>query len=239
MYEDAITVVRAGAATTFPMEVRRRPSDWDFSGERFWTMLVVPAATPLRLFTPAEDLSRLAFTRIGDNIRQGIFRIVPSRASGEPAFHLELPVLDGRSPDDYTVSLVVKDRIAARGEAISGAKSLRLRLRGLGARQLVHVTLMERDGTSWSTAIAVDSAWTERSIPLAELKPARGVLLPLGYPGTWNYWVPPASGRGGSGDALRLADVERLQLSLRREDGVRVTPGSYGVEVEWVVVGFE
>jgi len=35
--------------------------------------------------------------------------------------------------------------------------------------------------------------------------------------------------------------VERLQLSLRREagEGVTVTPGSYGVEVESIVLGFE
>jgi len=35
--------------------------------------------------------------------------------------------------------------------------------------------------------------------------------------------------------------VERLQLSLRREagEGVTATPGSYGVEVESIVLGFE
>jgi len=34
--------------------------------------------------------------------------------------------------------------------------------------------------------------------------------------------------------------VERLQLSLRREDvgGAAVSPGSYGVEVESIILGF-
>jgi hypothetical protein len=64
------------------------------------------------------------------------------------------------------------------------------------------------------------------------------VLLPEGFPGEWNYWVGPAAGRGGSADRPRLDHLERLQLSLRREDGVSVTPEKYGVEVVWVTMDF-
>jgi hypothetical protein len=76
------------------------------------------------------------------------------------------------------------------------------------------------------------------SIPLASFTPARGVLLPEGFPGEWNYWVGPAAGRGAPGDHPKLDHIERLQLSLRREEGVAVTPGSYGVEVEWVALSY-
>ena len=97
---------------------------------------------------------------------------------------------------------------------------------------------MEDDGTSWTTAVPVDSAWHERSLPLAAFTAGRGVLLPQGFPGQWSYWVGPASGRGGTGDRPRLDRLERLQLSLRREDGVPVTAGGYGVEVEWITLDF-
>jgi hypothetical protein len=66
----------------------------------------------------------------------------------------------------------------------------------------------------------------------------RGVMLPNGYPGTWNYWIPPASGRGGAGDRVRMEQVERLQLSLRREGDAAPQAGTYGVEVEWVALVF-
>jgi hypothetical protein len=97
---------------------------------------------------------------------------------------------------------------------------------------------MEDDGTSWTAALPVDSTWSERVIPLAQFTAGRGVLLPEGFPGEWNYWVGPAAGRGGATDRPRLEHVERLQLSLRREDGVAAKPGSYGVEVEWIALGF-
>ena len=96
---------------------------------------------------------------------------------------------------------------------------------------------MEDDGTSWSAAVTVDGTWDEQSLPLAAFTLGRGVLLPEGFPGEWNYWVEPAAGRGGSGDRPRLDRVERLQLSLRREDGTRITPGGYGVEVESITLG--
>ena len=147
--------------------------------------------------------------------------------------------MNGRSPEDYSASLVVKGRIAARQETISRARGLTLELRGLGARQVLHVTLVERDGTSWSAPLVVDSSWSQRFIPLGQLKVARAANLPLGYPGQWNYWTGPADGRGGSGDRIRPERIERLQLSLRPEAGVRAEPGSYGVEIESVTLTFE
>ncbi len=76
-------------------------------------------------------------------------------------------------------------------------------------------------------------------IPLDKFTAGRGVLLPEGFPGEWNYWVGPADGRGGTTDRPRLEHLERLQLSLRRENGVTAKPGTYGVEVESVTLGFD
>ena len=189
-----------------------------------------PHGQPGRLFDPGTDFRLLAFTRIGDAGRRGLFRIDTSRVTGRPVFHFALPVTEsGWSPADYTASLVVTGRITA-------AESLHIRLRGLGSRQTLYVTLMEDDGTSWSAAIPVDSTWSERSLPLSAFTVGRGVLLPQGFPGQWSYWVGPAAGRGGSADRPRLDRIERLQLSLRREEGTAPTPGGYGVEVESIVL---
>jgi len=238
-HEFVITVFRGDSAITFPEGVHISPSAWDYYGRASWRMDVVGAGTPLLLFDPGADAARLAFSRIGDAGRRGLFRVAFSPVTGRPVFRFELPAYAaGPGGADYTASLVIKDRIRARGEMIAGADTLHVRLRGLGPRQTLHVTLMEDDGTSWSAQVTVDSTWSERSLPLAAFTVSRGVLLPQGFPGEWSYWVGPAAGRGGSADRPRLDRLERLQLSLRREEGVTVTPGSYGVEVEWVVLGF-
>ncbi|HEY6059358.1 MAG TPA: hypothetical protein VIV10_02125, partial [Gemmatimonadales bacterium] len=218
---------------------RARPWDWDYYSRESWKLNVVGPRTPLVLFEPGRDAGSLAFSRIGDAGRRGLFRLGMSEVTGRAVFHLELPVRpSGTALDDYTASLVVQDRIAARRETIDSTQEVRVRLRGLGARQVLHLTLVEDDGTSWTVAIPADSTWNERSFPLSAFTVGRAVLLPEGFPGEWNYWVGPAQGRGGVGDHPRLEHLERLQISLRREDGVTVTPGSYGAEVEWVALSF-
>jgi hypothetical protein len=47
-------------------------------------------------------------------------------------------------------------------------------------RQVLHVTLVEQDGTSWSTPLVVDSTSGQRFISLGDLKVARAANLPLG-----------------------------------------------------------
>jgi hypothetical protein len=240
-HQFVITVFRGNGAATFPGGSRGKPTDWNYNDRTPWRFDVVSPETALRLFDPGSDAARLAFRRIGDAGRRGLFRVSMSPVTGQPIFHLELPVdsSSGWSPPDYTASLVIKDRVGARRETINAAKELRLRLRGLGAHQTLHVTLMEDDGTSWTAAVSVDSTWSEQVVPLASLTAGRGVLLPQGFPGEWNYWVDPADGRGGSDDRPRLEHLERLQLSLRRDGAVGVKPGSYGVEVESVTLSFD
>ena len=238
-HEFVITAFRNGSAATFPTGGSGKPTDWNYNGQAPWRFDVVAARTPLRLFGPGADAARLAFTRVGDAGRRGLFRVALSPVTGEPIFHLELPVdTSGWSPADYTASLVITNRIAARQETLGAANELRVRFRGLGAHQILHVTLMEDDGTSWTAALPVDSVWREQVVPLSVFTIGRGVLLPEGFPGEWNYWVGPAAGRGGSADRPQLARLERLQFSLRREDATKLTAGGYGVEVESVTLGF-
>ncbi len=237
-YEYVVSVTRGDSVTTFPEGLHRQPGDYDFDGQQFWTTTVVAPNTPLRLFEPAGDAGRLAFTRVGDGGREGLFRVVPSSATGAPAFHLELPVVRGRGLDDYTASLVVQDRITPRADDLARADRLTLRARGLVPAQLVHVTLVEHDGTSWGAAVRLDTAWGEHTVRIADLAPVRSAMLPEAFPGEWSYWVGPAAGRGVTGDRPRLANVERLQLSLRGADALSPVSGAAGVEVESVTLTF-
>ena len=185
-YKYVISVRSGDSAMTFPDRIARAPWDWDFQTETFWRTSVVRAGRAAAVAVAGGGRRRSSRSRgsATPSVRASS-RSIPSAATGEPAIRLTLPVnVGGLSPEDYTASLVIKDRIASRGEAIARATGVRLKLRGVGPRQRLHVTLMEKDGTSWSTAVALDSTWAERTIPLSEFRAARGVKLPLGYPGT-------------------------------------------------------
>jgi len=120
---------------------------------------VVSPRTPLVLFDPSSDVTRLAFTRIGDAGRRGLFRLAFSETMARPIFHLALPVdASGWSPPDYTASLVITDWIRSKRESIACPDSLQLRVRGFGPRQTLHVTLMADDGTSCTISGSVDSS---------------------------------------------------------------------------------
>ena len=233
-YQFVVTAFRGDTAVTFPAAAAGKPTDWNYTDRSPWRFDVVSPGTALRLFDPGTDAPQLTFTRIGDAGRRGLFRVIPSRVTGQPVFHLELPTdTSGWSPPDYTASLVIRNRIRARQETIGAGSELRLRLRALegGGKQTLHVTLMEDDGTSWTAPLVVDSTWSEQTLALSDFKIGRGVLLPQGFPGEWNYWVDAAAGRGAATDRLRLDHLERLQLSLRRGEG-------RGIEVESVTLRF-
>jgi hypothetical protein len=231
-YQFVVTVFRGDSALTFPGGARSKPTDWNYTDTTPWKFDVVNPGTALRLFDPGIDASRLTFTRIGDAGRRGLFRVVMSQVTGQPVFHLELPTdTSGWSAPDYTASLVIRDRIRARQETIGAGSELRLRLRALSPKQTLHITLMEDDGTSWTAPLGVDSTWSEQTLALSDFKIGRGVLLPQGFPGEWNYWVGAAAGRGAATDHLHLDHLERLQLSLRRGEG-------RGIEVESVTLRF-
>jgi hypothetical protein len=162
-----------------------------------------------------------------------VYRVITSPASGEPVFHFELPRFNGRGPDDYTASLTLAHRLAERGDPVRQPTAVRIRLRAETVGDVVQLTLVERDGSSWSAPVRADTAWKERTIPLADFKAARSAMLPEGFPGEWNYWVSAPPSRRAAAERVRGSDLERVQFSLRPA-GARIPR----VEIEWVTLDF-
>jgi hypothetical protein len=187
------------------------------------------------LFSAASDAQRFFYSRIGDAPAHGVSKVFPATADQPAAWRLFLPLNRDATLDDYTASLDIKPRVLSRGQTESSAKALRVLARGSVEKQSVHITLVEADGTSWGTRLVLNTGWKEFSVPIDQFRPVLGVQLPLGYPGRWNYWLPPAKGRAGPGDSLRLAAVERLQISLRPESMTKIADDTW-VEISSVAL---
>lgn len=209
-YDYAITVYQGNGCKTFPSGLNKSPYDWNFSGDQFWSMEVLPDSSPYCLFSPKDDISYLSFTRIGDAIRQGIFNLLPTSEDPRGAIVLQLPT--DKDPDlkDYTFSLFIGDRI----RQIKGRVPNELVINGRGS--VAAITLIEIDGTSWSKEVRFHSEWSCQKISLMELRTGEGVMLPQGYPGNWNYWLSAPDLEKPS-RTINIDNVETIQISVRPE----------------------
>ncbi len=215
IYKYAICVTLNGKTKTYPAETDKKPTDWDFYSSNQWEFSVVNKRAELSLLNPDKDYANISYTRIGDGGRTGNYTLVPATDLGRTAIRFYFPLKDNPTLEDYTMSIPVKSRILSRVENLKDASSIILRLRGELKDQKAFVTIMEADGTSWSTEITVEKDWNTLTIPLNKLQSGKGILLPQGFPGEWDYWVNPALGRGVAGDRPQLNKIERVQISFR------------------------
>jgi hypothetical protein len=236
-FQYCVSVATHDATLTFPELTAKSPADWDFLACRLWETRIVEPDAPLPLLVPGEDIDTLACTRVREAIGHRDIFLVPGSDVGLPVLRFTLPPGANPEIEDFTVSHVIKERIACRGDGVRRARGLALRARGLREGQQVHVALVEADGTAWSGSLTLGAEWKDAFIPLSELRPGPSVLLPMGYPERWSYWADPAEGRGGPEDRPIMKNVERLQISLRssREAAPGADPG---VEVASVALVF-
>jgi hypothetical protein len=225
--------------TNFPSGINKSPADWDYNVVKNWKSKLVKENTPVRLLNPEEDADKLAFTRIGDGIRFGMYKMIPASNTGEAAFHLELPLNYDRTLDDYTLAASIKEKVNCRNTDIAKAQSLLLNVKGNNELQQAYITLVENDGTGWSKKIVLTREWNTLKIPLEELELSKSAMLPLGYPGRWNYWFSPAVGRGGAGDKINMEKVETIQISIRQSELKKenAVSGSW-IEISSVILSF-
>lgn len=212
LYEFAVSETTGGRTTTFPGAVPGRPGEWPFSSDRSWTLRVLPPGAPLRLFDPKLDYANLSFVRPHENVRGGLYSIVPGRDAGEFALAFAVPDLGADTPQLYAAQADVADAVT-----YASAKTLEIVLRSTGdAATRTEISLIEKDGTAWKASVEAKSSWKTASIPLSALRASRSVLIPSPFPGLWDYWREVPQHRGDKGDHVHLADVERLQLVVLR-----------------------
>jgi len=232
-YDYCITVYQNKEKTTYPSGIKKCPSDWDFYSTEFWPLEIVSIDHAFPLFIPAHDFRDLSFTRIGDAIRHGIFRVMPMQNDQNGVFRIWLPREMDYTLDDYTASLYIGDRIANMKKPQHPAKIL-LRGRGINGGDEAWLTLVESDGTAWTSKITFSDNWEYVELNMESMKPGKGVMLPQGFPGNWNYWLLPPAGRGGNGDKINFNNIEHLQISIRLPSSQR--KDNYGVEISFVGV---
>lgn len=160
------------------------------------------------LFKPSRDAANVAMSRSGES-RNGPPALVPGLDADHPAFSLQIPTWLKAPQEDFTASSYL-------GGLCRRGKKLALRLRSKDRPLPLHVTLVDQDGYAWGVKIAATPEWSLVEVPISDLVLTRWAMLPQAFPGTWSYWRESAPSA-----RLDLTKIERLQMSLRSEDGAR------------------
>jgi hypothetical protein len=232
LYQYAVSVRSGDRVMSFPGFQPESPNEWPYKAEGLWEFRVQATDTSIRLLDPKADYAGLSFLRPGEQYRSAFFHLIPGESSDESALSLLVPNLGADTPPRYAAALYVGDSVAARTQDLQRPALLSVKLRAVeGTQKHLQVSLIERDGTAWSADLKARRDWSVVSIPLSELKLTRSIHIPTPYPGLWNYWRDSAVGRGGAGDGVRAAEVERLQLT--------VTPNANGSGDDAVGVAVE
>jgi hypothetical protein len=192
--------------------------------------LVAPDA-PLTLFLPERDAHRLDLSRAIAG-PPALERSANGSADGASAYRLRWPARGAGRPGDVTASLYIGDRIEARGDTLRHGQALAVIAWAGTAETILHVTLVEKDGTAWSSPLKITTERNTYRLPFTDLKPARWALVPQGFPGDGVYWAD--STRRSS--RIDLRNVERLQLSLRKEDLSTSANSTIAVDIERVTL---
>jgi len=226
-YEYVISVYQGNNVTSFPSGLDKTPTDWDYYSSDAWNLEIIDNKQPLCIFSPKDDLSKLSFTRIGDNIRSGIFTLLSSDKDNEGIIKLKIPFNLDKNLEDYSFSLFVGDYIKTLNN-IEEIKGLSINGKGKGN---AYITLIESDGTPWMAKIPFNTEWGAKTVLLSDFKIGKGIMLPQGFPGNWNYWLLPSEQRGSKNDSLNIGKVEKLQISMRpsKEQNGEVQIGSISI----------
>jgi hypothetical protein len=191
------------------------------------------------LLDPKEDYSRLSFVRPGERYRLPFFEISPGERADESALSIFLPDLGKDTPDRYAAALFIGDAVAARAADAPRANAIEIKLQSVGGkRKTIQVQLIERGGAAWSTPVVAGATWSTVRVPLERLTISRSIHIPSPFPGLWNYWRASPTDRGGSGDHIRVQDVERLQLTVFPNTGDHAGDDAKGAAVESIVLTF-
>ena len=214
-----VACIKSGEQTlTFPDATGQCPGEWPQQPLRSWRFSIIDDDAPLSLFVPLSDLSKLSFVRPAETVRAPIYEFNPGGVDMPAAIEMGVPDVGPDSPDHYAAGLFIGEKVDSVSDGPAAFTQLSVNARCVNSETCAaKVLLIERDGSSWSADFEAGADWRQYRFSLSDLAFDKSIHIPSPFPGLWNYWKsgPEARTHG----AIRLGDVERLELRVRGPSG--------------------
>ncbi|UOR03506.1 hypothetical protein MUN82_11160 [Hymenobacter aerilatus] len=206
-----VVIKQGSKTTTFPGNFAGSPLNWDYAHAEHWEVPIVPAATPIPLFTAATDHDQVEIGRISEG---SYADYVTTPATGALALRLlGIPQTGATAVTDgpaVCLRAYFGDKVQGRHQATSRSKELLLTGSASQAGTTLQVVLVTKDAAAYAATITMGPDRQILRVPLADFRPAPLLLSPRPYPSFLPLTFQPATQL----PTLQLADAEVLQIIL-------------------------
>jgi hypothetical protein len=223
-----ITVFQSRKATTYPSEIDKTPTDWDFFGAPYQTS-IVDKTSPLFLFYAATDHSE-----VSKEWRRGS-KLLPGSQPGTSMMVVTLEALSQKDDEnangpvikDYSLRYNFAPKI--RGRLIHLPEFTRIVVKGksLEGDLPIQVSFIDKKADIFGATMVMKNVYGDYSFDVRELRPVKMVTLPRPYPTFLPYYFDSGN-KNASGIDLR--EIETVQISIGpglQDDGRKI-----GFEIE-------
>ncbi|KEO75401.1 cellulase family glycosylhydrolase [Anditalea andensis] len=194
---------------TFPSDIARQPSDWDFYAEEKYRTIIVRKDSPIHLFEPLADFDYLMKTW-----NRGV-RLVPSEQAGAADLKVDLDTLPSYQHQDdvtrdYSMRVYIGNKMKGRIPDLELMTKIRIEAETLYEEDVpVQIALISTTGETYGGIITITSGQKEYTLSINELSHVPMVNLPRPYPGFINYYF-----ESPLNNPLDLSKIEGLQISV-------------------------
>jgi len=194
---------------TFPSDIAKQPSDWDFYAEEKYRTRIVREDSPIHLFEPLADFNYLMKTW-----NRGV-RLVPSQRAGAADLKVDLDSLpsythQGEEIRDYSMRAYIGNKTKGRTSDLNHMTHILVETETIYEEEVpVQVALISSTGETYGGIITITPGQKEYTLSLNDLKQVPMVNLPRPYPGFINYYF-----ESPLNNPLDLSKIEGLQISV-------------------------
>ena len=187
----------------FPGDHKGNPFAWDNFITDEWQTFVAAENSKLEIFNPTTDRNFKTYPQFQRGFQ---INYITGTEPGQLILRLTANELSG----DHTLGFqyYFSDKLNGRESETFDKMLLRARA-GETAPLNAKITLVNKDGFSFSIILTLTNDFQDIDVPLNNLKSDSELLLPRPYPGFLPLWF-----RASGNSSFNLKDIEKIQVTI-------------------------
>jgi len=216
--------------TTYPGEIAKQPSDWDFPVPEPYQVKVLSSSSRIFLFDALTD-----YKYINSPWTRGL-KLEPLAEPGKAAYHMnpeKLFVQDLENTktgviNDFSMRFFFGDKLIGRKNSLKSKKCLVVSGNALNGKNCsIQVALVDNQGQAYGAVMEFSTSSAEYKVMLSDLKPVKLVTLPRPYPSFLPYYFEREQA-----ETFDIGKIEALQLSIGPGISKEDLESRHGIAIE-------